>query len=406
MCRNIFVIQQSLTTITMSREVALDYARQYYELFYHTIDEILTTIVEKGSQFQLTEYMTAITLLHRSGPTGGGQQSLDASLKRLTEILNEVACNIMIDPKVTICKLVTTQCLYRGQCGIFNATNPTPMQFPIPCVVDGKVVDGKPKPLNETNSDVLRQIVPELFKGDKPVFCCDDDQASLLMSGQIEKAAFTRRCPSCYVNFAKILIHMSCHPNHREFLKVTATATAETDPKKQMLTELSYYMSRTYVDNAYNSCVSVQAPSFGSTVIKPLCGNYGAEHCSPDRWVESIGTKNPSPFQINFHITTDETIDGHKPMNQTPWSCKAAPTGYSNQPCSCADCPAVCPFQKHSYPEPDIEWTCQNIFAIPLNTQRTLDSFNLSMNLVSDSMPLFARFSENTDKSVVGNHLM
>jgi len=193
--------------------------------------------------------------------------------------------------------------------------------------------------------------------GDKPVFCCDDDQASLLMSGQIEKAAFTRRCPLCYVNFAKILIHMSCDPNHREFLKVTASATAETDPKKQMLTELKYYMSRTYVDNAYNSCVSVQAPSFGSTVIKPLCGNYGAEHCSPDRWVESIGTKNPSPFQINFHLTPDQTIDGYKPMNQTPWSCKEAPIGYSNQPCSCADCPAVCPFQKHSYPEPDTEWT-------------------------------------------------
>ncbi|CAG2174035.1 unnamed protein product, partial [Oppiella nova] len=110
--------------------------------------------------------------------------------------------------------------------------------------------------------------------------------------------------------------------------------------------------------DSQNNCTCVRSSgSFGSTVIKPLCGNYGAEHCSPDRWVESIGTKNPSPFQINFHITTDETIDGHKPMNQTPWSCKAAPIGYSNQPCSCADCPAVCPFQKHSYPEPDIQWT-------------------------------------------------
>ena len=92
MCRNIFAIQQSLTTITMSREVALDYARQYFELFYHTPDEILTTIVEKGSQFQLNEYISAITLLYRS--SSGAQQTLDSALKRLTEILNEVAVSL------------------------------------------------------------------------------------------------------------------------------------------------------------------------------------------------------------------------------------------------------------------------------------------------------------------------
>jgi len=93
MCRNIFAIQQSLTTITMSREVALDYSRQYFELFYHTPDEILTTIVEKGSQFQLNEYISAITLLYRSG-SAREQQSLDSVLKRLTEILNEVAVSL------------------------------------------------------------------------------------------------------------------------------------------------------------------------------------------------------------------------------------------------------------------------------------------------------------------------
>jgi exocyst complex component 4 len=93
MCRNIFAIQQSLTSITMSREVALDYARQYFELFYHTPEEILTTIVEKGPQFQLNEYISAITLLHKS-IAGREQQLLDSVLKRLTEILNEVAVSL------------------------------------------------------------------------------------------------------------------------------------------------------------------------------------------------------------------------------------------------------------------------------------------------------------------------
>ena len=36
MCRNIFALQQTLTNITMAREIALDHARQYFELFYHT----------------------------------------------------------------------------------------------------------------------------------------------------------------------------------------------------------------------------------------------------------------------------------------------------------------------------------------------------------------------------------
>lgn len=35
-CRNIFALQQTLTNITMTREVALDHARHYFELFFLT----------------------------------------------------------------------------------------------------------------------------------------------------------------------------------------------------------------------------------------------------------------------------------------------------------------------------------------------------------------------------------
>lgn len=34
MCRNASAIQQTLSAITASREVALDYARNFYEMFY------------------------------------------------------------------------------------------------------------------------------------------------------------------------------------------------------------------------------------------------------------------------------------------------------------------------------------------------------------------------------------
>lgn len=45
MCGNIFSIQQQLTNITMTRELALDQARQYYEMLYNTPD---VSIIFKG----------------------------------------------------------------------------------------------------------------------------------------------------------------------------------------------------------------------------------------------------------------------------------------------------------------------------------------------------------------------
>ncbi|KAG8226930.1 hypothetical protein J437_LFUL004648 [Ladona fulva] len=91
MCRNIFTLQQTLTNITMAREVALDYARRYYELFYQTPEEILNGVVDKGPQFSELEYMNAIQLLHKSkGDTGTANQHLE----RLSEILGEVGVTV------------------------------------------------------------------------------------------------------------------------------------------------------------------------------------------------------------------------------------------------------------------------------------------------------------------------
>uniref|UniRef100_A0A131XK69 Exocyst complex component Sec8 n=1 Tax=Hyalomma excavatum TaxID=257692 RepID=A0A131XK69_9ACAR len=94
-CRNIFAMQQTLTSITMNREVALDYARQYFELFYFTPEDILNLIVEHGAQFQEMEYKNVLLLLHRSLPSSDRDpDSLDALLSRLRDILNEVAVAI------------------------------------------------------------------------------------------------------------------------------------------------------------------------------------------------------------------------------------------------------------------------------------------------------------------------
>ncbi|XP_060759422.1 exocyst complex component 4 isoform X1 [Neoarius graeffei] len=91
MCRNIFVLQQNLTNITMSREADLDFARQYYEMLYNTADELLNLVVDQGVRYSELEYINALSLLHRS-QTGVGDLSVqNTRLQRLKEIICEQA---------------------------------------------------------------------------------------------------------------------------------------------------------------------------------------------------------------------------------------------------------------------------------------------------------------------------
>uniref|UniRef100_A0A6P7H4L5 Exocyst complex component Sec8 n=1 Tax=Diabrotica virgifera virgifera TaxID=50390 RepID=A0A6P7H4L5_DIAVI len=91
MCRNIFTLQQTLTNITMTREVALDHARHYFELFFLTPEEILNGIVDKGPEFSELEYMNAFQLLNRSNKELG---SVSVHLERLSDILGEVGVTV------------------------------------------------------------------------------------------------------------------------------------------------------------------------------------------------------------------------------------------------------------------------------------------------------------------------
>ncbi|XP_008627084.1 PREDICTED: LOW QUALITY PROTEIN: exocyst complex component 4 [Corvus brachyrhynchos] len=91
MCRNIFILQQNLTNITMSREADLDFARQYYEMLYNTADELLTLVVDQGVKYTELEYIYALNLLHRSQTGVGDQTTQNMRLQRLKEIICEQA---------------------------------------------------------------------------------------------------------------------------------------------------------------------------------------------------------------------------------------------------------------------------------------------------------------------------
>uniref|UniRef100_A0A8C3XUM5 Exocyst complex component Sec8 n=2 Tax=Chelydra serpentina TaxID=8475 RepID=A0A8C3XUM5_CHESE len=91
MCRNIFILQQNLTNITMSREADLDFARQYYEMLYNTADELLNVVVDQGVKYTELEYIYALSLLHRSQTGVGDQTTQNMRLQRLKEIICEQA---------------------------------------------------------------------------------------------------------------------------------------------------------------------------------------------------------------------------------------------------------------------------------------------------------------------------
>ncbi|XP_029470961.1 exocyst complex component 4 [Rhinatrema bivittatum] len=91
MCRNIFVLQQNLTNITMSREADLDFARQYYEMLYNTADELLNLVVDQGVKYTELEYINALSLLQRSQTGVGEQATQNMRLQRLKEIICEQA---------------------------------------------------------------------------------------------------------------------------------------------------------------------------------------------------------------------------------------------------------------------------------------------------------------------------
>lgn len=51
MCRNAMALQQTLSSITASREIALDHARSFYEMFYMDADVSRIIIIFKRLKF-------------------------------------------------------------------------------------------------------------------------------------------------------------------------------------------------------------------------------------------------------------------------------------------------------------------------------------------------------------------
>ncbi|CAH1408099.1 unnamed protein product [Nezara viridula] len=94
MCRNIFTLQQTLSNITMTREVALDHARRYFQLFFMTQEDILNQVLEKGPEFSELEYINALQLINRTYNDQEDPSVAQKYLQRLSDILGEVGVTV------------------------------------------------------------------------------------------------------------------------------------------------------------------------------------------------------------------------------------------------------------------------------------------------------------------------
>ncbi|XP_054158157.1 NPC intracellular cholesterol transporter 1-like [Oppia nitens] len=248
------------------------------------------------------------------------------------------------------CHIVDSSCVFNGYCG--DCHNCIVEESPIPCAVNIK-----PMTLNTTSMDAMKPFLPELFKGQlDPKFCCNDEQVSKLFKQMALPKGLTSRCPSCTYNFIRTFLYMTCSPNQSDFIKVTKTEKAETDPKKEMVAEITYYMTDRYATAFYNSCANVQSPLTGGSIMTLMCMPYG-DHCTPTLLLKTMGKHDShgisnSPFQINFDLKSNSV--GMSSMDAPTVSCADPPISYMNQSCSCTDCPIKC--KPKPYPKPEEPW--------------------------------------------------
>ncbi|XP_054165831.1 NPC intracellular cholesterol transporter 1-like [Oppia nitens] len=248
--------------------------------------------------------------------------------------------------------LTASKCVYRGTCG-HNSWG-----FPIPCVVK----DVEPKQLTDKKiENQLKLLVPDLFDVKDPVVCCSDEGAAALINDQLKKAEpFIKGCPSCYVNFVRVMVHMSCNPNHRQFVEVAESEPSTDEPTKDMVKSLNYYLTPRFANTVFDSCVNVHMP--GGMAMDVLCtAKKSSTVCSARYFFDTMGTSPPSPFHINF-IFDGVNKSGITPNDAPLFKCSEAPKPFSNRTCSFLDCPTKPP--KNTYPPPETQWLVWEIDGI------------------------------------------
>ncbi|XP_040270508.1 NPC1-like intracellular cholesterol transporter 1 [Bufo bufo] len=204
--------------------------------------------------------------------------------------------------------------------------------------------------------NLLKEVCPMLYNGDNDTYaCCSYGQLQSIQKSFALSIAILNRCPSCSENFANIHCQNTCSPNQSTFINVARTIPRNiSGVLKEGVLEYQCFYQQQFAERSFDSCRNVRLPATGGFAISTMCGKYGAEFCTSQRWLDFQGdiSNGLAPLIIDFRLIDNNTEVGGSivPHNSTVWSCSVGPGGDSENACTCQDCKEACP--KIPAPEP------------------------------------------------------
>ncbi|KAL1425778.1 hypothetical protein MTO96_018937 [Rhipicephalus appendiculatus] len=205
---------------------------------------------------------------------------------------------------VTIVSSALAQCITYGYCGTDADSGK-----PLPCSV-------KQAPVS-IESKVLEGACPALTDSSgKPVpACCDAKQAETFVSEYKSLISLgVRRDSKCFKNFQNLVCQAFCSPRQSEFVAINRTSA---EGGKSSATEAVYAVNKRFAEEVYAACKDVKTWVFGIKLMKYMCGKHGNRNCSPERFLEFVGSiyseGGYSPLKIR-HVLTESpiTVGGQK----------------------------------------------------------------------------------------------
>ena len=112
-------------------------------------------------------------------------------------------------------------------------------------------------------------MINNLFSqdGSVPDLCCSLEQLKDIKTNfELPKGLLGNTCPTCYHNFKKNFCDISCHPKQSNFVRIDEKVTGPgdgvyKDQQKDMVREVTYFVSEEFNEATYQSCKNVQFPA-------------------------------------------------------------------------------------------------------------------------------------------------
>lgn len=238
------------------------------------------------------------------------------------------------------------------QCGVVPSADGS--DLPVPCEYQGP-----PQVLNDTQLLAkFDELCPSLNVLDNIHLglCCDKLQIQQFLDSMQRAKDIIGNCPSCFINFSQLFCDLACNPRQSSFITVTkSTPYSTSNTTKQPLRAveaLHYKLTKRFVTGLFNSCKNVVWTQIQQPAMNFLCG----DPCNPTEWVEHLGVKGISPFDITYTYLDDDKAP-LKPIQPIPCNLSVAEVYprlkhlYKSR-CNFVDCPT----EPQPVPQPDTPW--------------------------------------------------